>query len=269
MNYFFHSLPTWRQVKWSIINLALIILIICCASRVYSQSIKSETIYEKKLTSYNYPVPYQVLEDGTNYSKYTYVDRKTKKQVISSYFDEAKLFYQGVAIIKINDLFGLINTKGDFLLPPVYNEITEVNNGVLGFRKGDNYGCITVDGKFITSNKYKLSSYLNEGVIKFQQNGKYGTLDTELKIITPPIYDDISSYWNGIAVYRLNNKEGMLNIKGERVVNNIFDFIAYNGFVAWLCRLPLDGLGHTQVGKAVQTSRFDAGFTLLIGQYTG
>jgi 5-methylcytosine-specific restriction protein A len=45
--------------------------------------------------------------------------------------------------------------------------------------------------------------------------------------------------------------------------------VPFHGFVAWLCWLPLDGFGHTQVGKAVQTSRFDAGLALLISQYAG
>jgi hypothetical protein len=129
------------------------------------------------------------------YNMYWLIDNKAKK-IYNEKFSSFKLLPNNKAIINLfNDTivydgmpkvigkYGVIDLKGGYLIPAVYDEIVYDNNAY----------------------KVKL-------------NGKYGFINKEGSEVIPLKYDDaIRNFENGRARVKLNGEWFYINTKGERV----------------------------------------------------
>jgi hypothetical protein len=89
--------------------------------------------------------------------KYGYID-KDGKPVIDYIFDRADNFINGVAIVSVNKLYGMIDKKGDFLLEPQFETRVfsfEDTSGLFGFVKDGKVGYFDANGKLMIDFKYK------------------------------------------------------------------------------------------------------------------
>jgi hypothetical protein len=64
--------------------------------------------------------------------KWGYIDKRGKV-VIQPQFDEAEKFEGGVAIVRVNNLYGVVNTKGQFVAEARYKRIWSFVDGVAKF----------------------------------------------------------------------------------------------------------------------------------------
>lgn len=130
------------------------------------------------------------------------------------------------------ELYGLINTNGDLILPVEYDWIEGMHEGVSSVRKGENYALINNKGKFVTGFDYDGMGVCYEDrlyVYKKDNNGKnkYGFLDKQGKLVIPMIYDDLAMDWNdpysqlifvnGHIRVKLNEETFLIDREGNRV----------------------------------------------------
>jgi hypothetical protein len=70
--------------------------------------------------------------------------------VIEPQFEDAPLspspFKEDLACVKFGELFGFINKKGEMVIPPIFRVPCSFSNGIAGYRKG---GYINKEGKYI------------------------------------------------------------------------------------------------------------------------
>lgn len=147
-------------------------------------------------------------------------------------------------ILKQNDLYGVIDKKGNTIINPEYSAIKipnpekpvfvcyeENDTKILNERKEE----ILTEYNQVTPIRLKnIASDLmyEKSVFKYEKDGKYGLVDFNGKEITKPIYDEIDSlpYKEGELLVKQNEKYGVINIKGNELVEIIYDQIAVDEY---------------------------------------
>jgi antitoxin component YwqK of YwqJK toxin-antitoxin module len=123
-----------------------------------------------------------------------------QNHVSSEYYSLIGRFDGGYTDVMQNDKYGFINSKGDLIIPCVYDEV---------------YG-----GDF--------DQWFDYGIVSLRKNKLWGALDSTGKVVVPFIYDTLSSFFNHcIAIVAKNSKHGCVNCKGELIVPCIYDKIWY------------------------------------------
>ena len=95
------------------------------------------------------------------------------------YYQKASSFQHGVAVVQVNDRWGIINQKGMEIIPPKYDKIDQFENGYAKVRiKGFN-GLSNLKGELIIQPDYEYISYAGEGLFRVEQGDKIGYFDME------------------------------------------------------------------------------------------
>jgi hypothetical protein len=129
-------------------------------------------------------------EDGKEYG---FINEKGK-QVIEPKFDYCSSFEDGICVVGVNKTvdsqtemrYGVIDTKGEYLISPQKKEIYNMGEGRIAF-----YNSTTK---------------------------KWGIWDKNGNEILPATYDDISAYSCGLALVEKNSKYGYIDKNGNEVI---------------------------------------------------
>ena len=147
-------------------------------------------------------------------------------------------------VLRKDNLFGVINRKGDIIINPEYDEVIIPNpeKDVFICNKGEETKV------FNETNDQILTEYNNlepirfknissdlmyeKSVLKYQENGKYGLINFQGKIIAKAIYDEIDSlqYKEGELLVKQNDKLGVINIKGNELIKIEYDEILIDDY---------------------------------------
>ena len=98
---------------------------------------------------------------------------------------------------------GLLNLKGEIILPNIYDEITLFAYNRLLVKKSGKYGIVDTDGKVLAEPKYDQIVDAWEYTIGFALNNKVGFMNTNCNIIIEPKYciDSINNtFHDGLIV---------------------------------------------------------------------
>lgn len=99
-------------------------------------------------------------------------------RVYDGYYQNASKFQHGVAVVKIDGKWGIINQKGIEVIPPKYDQIDNFQNGYAKVRiKGFN-GLTNLRGELIVQPDYEYISYAGEGLFRVEQGDMIGYFDS-------------------------------------------------------------------------------------------
>ena len=161
------------------------------------------------------------------------------RTVIPFKFDLAGLFRSStsangnkVAPAKKGDLWGLIDSKGDWVVSPTYDEVGRLSEDVIAVKQGDLYHFINTQGATLSENNlvvnnYDNARYFSNGLAGVKEAKKWGFIGTKGQIIIPAQFDSVREFKFGFAPVKVNNKWGYINRKGQWLVKPIYD-AAYN-----------------------------------------
>ena len=181
--------------------------------------------------------------------KYGYQD-KSKNWVIEPIFDKARRFDDdGFAVVEINDLQGLIDMNGDYLLEPEWDDIGKFNKlglcevthkeGRQKFR-----GVADLSGRLILpADCYSVNFYNSDQLITARRNADippygvndlWGVYDIKGNEIFSPQFDSSPSFRNGraIATSATTGLVGVISSDGQVIVplENLAATTEYGGF---------------------------------------
>lgn len=125
-------------------------------------------------------------------------------------FDESKK-----ATVKLNGLWGVINDKGEVILPTIYedNIYTPLQNWLL--RQGNQYGIANNQGKILIPVEYDMVyPFINDWAL-VQKNGKWGYVNRNNEIIIPFEYQNLNSFMNNRAIAQKDSLWGIINQNNE------------------------------------------------------
>lgn len=141
-------------------------------------------------------------------------------------------------IIPINETFiktknglkyGLINTKGETVLPIQYSDI-QIGTSLktIAACKDKIWKVIPIGGKPYPVDKriVSIEGFYDEMAIMKYSNGKYGCIDNHGEIRVAPQYDQVRPFGNGVAVVLLNGKWGIINKSESWVAQPYYEYIS-------------------------------------------
>jgi hypothetical protein len=139
------------------------------------------------------------------------------------YAEIDKFSYEYARVVESNDRsitarYGIINTKGEVIIKPVYDYIYDINFfcGLAVVNKGGEYGVVSVNGTVVIEPEYDKIICLDDGYIRGVKDGEESVLSLKGEIlIGPGIYDKIGSFLGGIALAQKNDKYYVINTRGE------------------------------------------------------
>lgn len=130
---------------------------------------------------------------------------------ISSKYDKIGKFEKGVAIVRKNNMVGVINSDGKEVIKPEYEKISAFgNDGIAYTHKKDLVGLINRDGKVIADNQYDYIGHFKSGNAIIKKNGLSGVINKEGKIIVDIKYDKLSCEEGGVI--RATNADGTMTL---------------------------------------------------------
>lgn len=98
-------------------------------------------------------------------------------------------------------LYGYINEKGEYVIPPSFDDAGPFYQDVAVVLKGKLYGVINSKGEMLVAPTYeKAITYAPEGKITVMKNGKWGVIDRNGKVLIPIQYPYLSVFKNGFVV---------------------------------------------------------------------
>lgn len=185
-----------------------------------------------------------------NTKKYGYQD-KSKHWVIEPAFDKAKRFdNDGFAVVEIDDMQGLIDANGDFLLQPEWDDIGKFNKlGLCEVTRKEGrhkrYGVADLSGRLILpADCYSVNFYNADEIITARRDAEippygihamWGVYDIKGNEVFSPQFDSSPSFRNGraIATSGTTGLVGIISADGRVLVplENLAATTEYGGFI--------------------------------------
>lgn len=166
---------------------------------------------------------YALVTSGTN--SY-FIDTKGKMQTAT--FDDAEDFYYSYSTIVISDRMGLMNTKFNFTIQPMYSALgTMSKEGLIPAQMSSDakFGYLNAKGDNKISAMYDYAEDFKDGIAIVSNGSKYGAINAKGDYIIQPMYDALYNIGGGLVLFVQNNKFGAMNAKGDVVIPAM-----YNGF---------------------------------------
>jgi hypothetical protein len=146
-------------------------------------------------------------------------------------FREYYGFRDGLACVGVNEKFGYVNTKGEFVIKPIYDSNFDFENGLAIVHTKNHYGEINKKGEYIIKPIYALIFYgfgeNNIDAFVYPNVNSIGYMDKNEKVVIPPKFSEASWFLEGMAGVAIeingNNKWGFINTKGELAIQPIYD----------------------------------------------
>ncbi len=158
----------------------------------------------------------RVCRDGL----WGYVDGRGHEVIVPRFDRAGDFMEQGFALAVQNDLFGIINLQGDYLVQPEYRSIEVVaDHWAAACTLNDKYRLIDLRDFRVLPAEYDRIKYLNDQVMLFKQGEQWGLLDREAKeTLIDGAYDDLSRRDNQLILARRGELVGLLDLQGREVL---------------------------------------------------
>lgn len=131
----------------------------------------------------------------------------------------------GLAPISIDNKYGLINLKGEVIIPLEYESIVMSTINAYSVSKEGKWGFITKSNQILIPIEYDLSSDFIETVCAVKKDGKWGFIDLLNQTIIPFQYDGCTDFRAGIAGVVKDGKWGVINKNNELIIDYQYEYL--------------------------------------------
>ncbi len=111
--------------------------------------------------------------------KYRFYYITEQANLYDGYYQRASEFKHGVAVVKMDGKWGIINQRGIEVIPPKYDKIESFKNGYAKVRIEGFSGLTNLKGELIAKPDYELISYAGDGLFRAEQGDKVGYFDMQ------------------------------------------------------------------------------------------
>ncbi len=166
--------------------------------------------------------------------KFGYID-EYGKVVVKPTYDDAEEFSEGLAAVKVGDVWGYINGNGEMDIEPQFEQAWPFSEG-LAYTSVRNYGQLEYIDKsgefaffpdFDDSQSIVFSPEFSEGLVPiWDNNKKWGYFNNfgQLKIKLAKLeVENALSFSEGLAFIKVNNKWGCIDKDGDIIVKPKFE----------------------------------------------
>ena len=140
----------------------------------------------------------------------------------------------GLAIVELKGLKGIINEKGEEIVKPIYDDISIFSEGIAKIKKLQFYGFIDEDGKeLFEPNFHEIEEFDEKGIAKiiryYRKGRKYakavGYVNRKGELLLEP------KYYDEIKQFPINDKFFLISPiyeEGSVVINDMKEIVSYD-----------------------------------------
>ncbi len=115
-----------------------------------------------------------------------------------------------------NHKYGLLSGSGDTIVPPRYEVMFGIKEGLCSVRKDGKFGFIDTSGKVVIPLQFAYAYQFSDSLAHVKNvAGKYGFIDHSGKVVLPFEYENASSFSGGMAKVTKNGKKGFIDKQGQ------------------------------------------------------
>ena len=150
-------------------------------------------------------------------------------------FDEADIFSGGVAAAKINDIWGLLNMDGRWVVKPRFVKIRGTKEGLMPALAGGRWGVVNKAGSIIHDFVHDEILLCAESRCPFRRNDRWGYIDKRGSVAIDSRFKRGFMFRDGVAIVRTVNplaresedlkilRRGFIDRKGNWLYPPIFN----------------------------------------------
>lgn len=152
---------------------------------------------------------------------------------IKPQFEAAGNFHSGVAAVKKDGKWGLINKAGKLIVKPQYDSIL-YSGDLPSVEMNGKWGLIDRTGKVLVKPQYDSSIIFVEKLAKVGKDNLHGFIDMTGKVVIPLQYSKVYDFKEGLARVEKNGQSGFINRTGREAIKlqyatvDIFDPPSYS-----------------------------------------
>lgn len=194
---------------------------------LYSESVKvysSETLHAFSAKYPDYPYSDILNEEITlankkliplknNNQKFGFIDT-LGNWIINPIYDEAFQFSEGYAVVYSGDSCFFINKNGQKAFESFYDEASQYQHGITIIKKGKNFYLQNKAGQIISKGYDDISASEN-GIYICQMNTAFGAINAKGEIIIPFTYKKLGRFKNGYSYYSTGSSFGLLDLMND------------------------------------------------------
>lgn len=147
--------------------------------------------------------------------------------VIPAIYDRVTPFNKGISAVCLNDKWGLIDIRGNYIVTPQYDEIMYERDAEIrpSFKENGKWGVLDYNGHVIIPALYDTWVYFYGNYARAEKDGKSGIIDLSNNVIIPFEYEDTEPFEEGLASVKYNGKWGFVNDENKFVIPPIYDYV--------------------------------------------
>lgn len=155
--------------------------------------------------------------------KYGYIN-KENRFVIPAKFEFAMTFNEGFAVVKNYDRYGMIDRKGNEVMPCKYIGVSGMIDGRCFAYDVETELAAMFDNKMkqLTDFKYSEIPYYSEDFYIARMGGHYTYLDKKGRERFG-LFEELSGFFEGYSMVKQNGKYGIINRKGKIILPIEYD----------------------------------------------
>ncbi|WP_207511998.1 WG repeat-containing protein [Longitalea luteola] len=178
-----------------------------------------------------------IAHTGADYEikRYALLEYFSKKKITPFVFENIGSFYDNdLSQVKLNGKYGVINTKGQIIIPCIYDEMTSMTIDGMAYyvvSKGGREGVINAQNETVIPFEYGniRKSYNSSMHLEVSKNGRYGLMNfVSRKMVIPAIYERVDVLSNNLVQVRKGNLYTLFNLSGEQVFSNWYSQLDIN-----------------------------------------
>jgi hypothetical protein len=156
--------------------------------------------------------------------KYGVIDTNGN-ELVPPVYDSIKSFLDGIAVVCNGGKYGAIDKTGRVVVPIIYDSCGQGSNGRLRVKNSSGkWGYVDYNGNVVIDFNFDSARDFNEGFAVSQIGFKWGAVDKTGKTIIPFEYDNLGNYNEGLAMFKKDSKYGYMDTSGKVVIDPAFDF---------------------------------------------
>jgi hypothetical protein len=136
-------------------------------------------------------------------------------------------FKNGIAMIKVGEKWGYINTDGKMVIPAKFDDANDFNDGYASAKLGEKYFVVDTKGAEHAVDAAGINDIrsFSGGMAPYKTaDKKFGFIGADGKVAIPAQYEAVGYFKEGLAWAKdANEKVGYINIKGEWVIKPQFE----------------------------------------------
>ncbi len=171
-----------------------------------------------------------LISFGDCLAQYRKHDSRTKKfgytdgrgtWLIEPQFNSALHFRNKTAVVKIDSLYGLIDTAGNYLIDLAYTSIENRDSGFVIIEKHGKFGLATPNGKILISPRYlEIRKFSRNDFLSYKWGDKWGIISINGRVLTGSIFPTESYFYynkslKNLVAFKEKRKWGIYDLNGH------------------------------------------------------